>query len=763
MASSDLFGKKKSTKNKETSPEGMLPSPPMSSSDREWEESKKWICGRGSVRGINFCKVASSIVRDHSLRRSSTTTRPASSEGDDAAAAPVAGPSPSFSSPSGRKYLKPEKWYSAFDSEGKLVGFQKVRRRILVGGVDPSIRAEVWEFLLGCYSLSSTTEFREQLRIARRKRYKDLIEQCQLMHSSIGTGSLAYTVGSKVMDVRLGSKDNARKEAKMSVERITKEARLKLQSSHSVWNDRSAETLLGYEVDRHSSTDSTEIGSMRENPENLANNPFNFVGSTSPDSGACSESEKDDAETPYGGNSFEFPYLPVTNLFAVEEKSKLSPVNSNNDRTGKNDKGNKLLESALHIIESGYEKSRTEASGKHNNILPENSKHSSREKGSLANAWADRQGPDVNEPIHHLQQHSRGKISDSPNTGSSPLKDPVIALGVNVSEDRVADWLWTLHRIVVDVVRTDRHLEFYGDTRNMARMSDILAVYAWVDPMTGYCQGMSDLLSPFIVLFEDDADAFWCFECLLRRMRPNFQMEGPVGVMKQLETLGKILQLADHQLFKHLALIGAESLLFAFRMLLVLFRRELSFNDALCMWEMMWAADFDEELISALEHECLEPLILSPPDTINGHLHHDSGEQFTLSKGDQSDEGEVKSPISENSYVKYLSKSPFCGLRPGDLWNKHNQHQIRTMNSVLKKNGDAEMSVFCVAAILVINRSKIIREIQSMDDAIKMFNEMPFEIKVKHCIHMALKLRKKYFHKNNKHGASKKSSASHSS
>jgi hypothetical protein len=29
---------------------------------------------------------------------------------------------------------------------------------------------------------------------------------------------------------------------------------------------------------------------------------------------------------------------------------------------------------------------------------------------------------------------------------------------------------------------------------------------------------MSDLLSPFVVIFEDDADAFWCFEMLLRRM-----------------------------------------------------------------------------------------------------------------------------------------------------------------------------------------------------------------------------------------------------
>lgn len=39
------------------------------------------------------------------------------------------------------------------------------------------------------------------------------------------------------------------------------------------------------------------------------------------------------------------------------------------------------------------------------------------------------------------------------------------------------------------MVRTDSHLEFYEDPGNLGRMSDILAVYAWVDPGTGYCQG----------------------------------------------------------------------------------------------------------------------------------------------------------------------------------------------------------------------------------------------------------------------------------
>jgi len=68
--------------------------------------------------------------------------------------------------------------------------------------------------------------------------------------------------------------------------------------------------------------------------------------------------------------------------------------------------------------------------------------------------------------------------------------------------------------------------------------------------------------------------------------RENFQMEGPTGVMKQLQALWKIMELTDVELFEHLSAIGAESLHFAFRMLLVLFRRELSFEESLIMWEV---------------------------------------------------------------------------------------------------------------------------------------------------------------------------------
>lgn len=57
------------------------------------------------------------------------------------------------------------------------------------------------------------------------------------------------------------------------------------------------------------------------------------------------------------------------------------------------------------------------------------------------------------------------------------------------------------------MVRTDSHLEFYEDAKNLARMSDILAVYAWVDPATGYCQGCVFVISfLFLMLFLSSHD-----------------------------------------------------------------------------------------------------------------------------------------------------------------------------------------------------------------------------------------------------------------
>jgi hypothetical protein len=67
------------------------------------------------------------------------------------------------------------------------------------------------------------------------------------------------------------------------------------------------------------------------------------------------------------------------------------------------------------------------------------------------------------------------------------------------------------------VVRTDRSTTFFenDDDPNLKMLHDILVTYSFYNFDIGYCQGMSDLLSPILVVMEDEADAFWCFAGLM--------------------------------------------------------------------------------------------------------------------------------------------------------------------------------------------------------------------------------------------------------
>ena len=64
-----------------------------------------------------------------------------------------------------------------------------------------------------------------------------------------------------------------------------------------------------------------------------------------------------------------------------------------------------------------------------------------------------------------------------------------------------------------DVLRTDRTNPYFeGDNnKNLEIMHDILMTYNMYNFDLGYVQGMSDLLAPLMVIFDNEVDAFWAF------------------------------------------------------------------------------------------------------------------------------------------------------------------------------------------------------------------------------------------------------------
>ncbi|GFP79157.1 GTPase-activating protein gyp7 [Phtheirospermum japonicum] len=385
------------------------------------------------------------------------------------------------------KTLSPRKWNAAFSSEGYL-DIGKTLSRIHRGGVHPSIRGEVWEFLLGCYDPKSTFDEREQIRQRRRVNYALLKEECHEMFPLVGSGK--YVTAPIV----------------------------------------------------------TEDGEPTQDPI----------------------------------------VLQQINL----------------------------------------------------------------EKVCLATTDA-----------------SRGSQMTKQLNGHGPM------------DKKEIQWKLTLHQIGLDVVRTDRTLVFYEKQENLSKLWDILAVYSWFDSDIGYCQGMSDLCSPIIILLEDEADAFWCFERLMRRLRGNFRCTGrSVGVEAQLGNIASITQVVDPKLHQHLETLGGGDYLFAFRMLMVLFRREFSFGDSLFLWEMMWALEYDPDLSSMYEDR-----------------------QSGIGK-------------SEGSKVKAKSRRQ-CG--------KFERENLRNGG----KNGSDPLpiSVFLVASVLKYKSSKL-TEARGLDEVVKVSYEFSVEL-----------------------------------
>ncbi|RZC50748.1 hypothetical protein C5167_043052 [Papaver somniferum] len=211
---------------------------------------------------------------------------------------------------------------------------------------------------------------------------------------------------------------------------------------------------------------------------------------------------------------------------------------------------------------------------------------------------------------------------------------------------------------------------------------------------------MSDLCSPMIMILDDEADAFWCFERLMRKLRGNFRCtDSSVGVETQLTSLASVIHILDPKLHQHIEALGGGDYLFAFRMLMVLFRREFSFGDSLYLWEMMWALEYDPDLYCMYE----EP------------------ESMGRSEGS-------KKPKSSRQFGKFERENMKNGGNVGD-------------------QGPVPISVFLVASVLKEKSTKLLTEARGLDDVVKILNDITGNLDAKKACTGAMKLHKRYLRK----------------
>ncbi|KAF1867416.1 hypothetical protein Lal_00049845, partial [Lupinus albus] len=148
-----------------------------------------------------------------------------------------------------------------------------------------------------------------------------------------------------------------------------------------------------------------------------------------------------------------------------------------------------------------------------------------------------------------------------------------------------------------DVVRTDRSLAFYegDDNPNVNVLRDILLTFSFYNFDLGYCQGMSDLLSPILFVMGDESEAFWCFVALMERLGPNFNRDQN-GMHSQLFALSKLVELLDSPLHNYFEQGDCLNYFFCFRWILIQFKRDFEYESTMRLWEVLWTYYLSEHM-----------------------------------------------------------------------------------------------------------------------------------------------------------------------
>ncbi|KAL3817870.1 hypothetical protein ACJIZ3_003775 [Penstemon smallii] len=418
------------------------------------------------------------------------------SSSSSSSSSPVSSDRGSLKSPWSRRRRKhallAKQWKSLFDVDGKLSdGGVKLLKKVRSGGVEPSVRPEVWPFLLGMYDLKSSKKERDAIKAQKRRVYVDLRRQCcqiskhgersfKLKEISENNrnedgGDICHVLDSPAVDEIVSARPS------LSIEGVsssTEGCNLYLHMSRELIEHEDDDGIVTSENVSEAEKESSDSDSS-EDPEDTTP----LLGSMEAEDSNLNESLGMSETSPTSYNAEDFAtWQRIIRLDAVRANAE----------------------------------------------------------------WI-------------IYSPSQANISE-------------------VKAQRLAESVG---------LKDYDHLEpcrIY----HAARLVAILEAYALYDSEIGYCQGMSDLLSPIISVIVEDHIAFWCFVGFMRKARHNFRLD-EVGIRRQLNTVSKIIKGKDLHLYKHLEKLQVEDCFFVYRMVVVLFRRELTFEQTLCLWEVMWA------------------------------------------------------------------------------------------------------------------------------------------------------------------------------
>ncbi|OQV23928.1 TBC1 domain family member 25 [Hypsibius exemplaris] len=250
-----------------------------------------------------------------------------------------------------------------------------------------------------------------------------------------------------------------------------------------------------------------------------------------------------------------------------------------------------------------------------------------------------------------------------------------------------------------DVLRTDRGQKYFAgsdENRNVLALFNILTTYAMNHPSVSYCQGMSDLASPLLVVMKDEAHAYICFCGLMKRLKRNFRSDG-LSMTTKFDHLRKLLSFYDPEFYNYLVINESDDLLFCYRWLLVELKREFSFDDALRALEVIWSSLPPDPPVTELD--LAEPEFL-PSSSDEDHASLVRGMSLSAHESRMRDAGSSKTS-SGHSSGRPSKRGSVSG--DGDDQSSHtsssdDSSEFQLLNCSLTENLEKQLAYLDVAS-----------------------------------------------------------------
>uniref|UniRef100_A0A672JME8 Small G protein signaling modulator 1a n=1 Tax=Salarias fasciatus TaxID=181472 RepID=A0A672JME8_SALFA len=459
-------------------------------------------------------------------------------------------------------------------------------RLVYFGGVDPSLRKEVWPFLLGHYQFGMSEAERKQVddqvrlhyqqtmhewlsceeivRQREKEQHAAALAKCSSVASMDGPGQKMTHHDSTVSNESQSSQSSDRQSL----------VRLQSDSSSSTQVFESVE-----EVDQIETEPKTEEAKQAPKLQNGAVQN----GTSSPDSGHPS-SRNFSVTSGLSDGSFSTEDSAAAEAAprsaAVLQASGKPAGGESDDLTEDTEKPLKEMEEIPKAKVSMVPLSRKEhceasSSSEESGPRAERRQEEEEQRGKLSpGATEENQAGSLYPPL------------DSP-ASSESRKNKVSSF---FQQECLDSYTLNLHRIEKDVQRCDRNY-WYFTPANLEKLRNVMCSYIWRHLDIGYVQGMCDLLAPLLVILDDEAMAFSCFTELMKRMNQNFPHGGAMDT--HFANMRSLIQILDSEMFELMHQNGDYThFYFCYRWFLLDFKRELVYDDVFAVWETIWAAKY---------------------------------------------------------------------------------------------------------------------------------------------------------------------------